>query len=174
MEDNDKLDDQNDDEVDEGATHGCHRRTVGQTTARAGGLWFTTATPSKTQLKKSAKSRPTDKPTVYQKCRFQEVAGATHGCHPRTVGQTTARVGGPWFTNATPPKIQLRKSSNSRPTDRPTVRKSDHGLWSVSVDQDSFNQPMVKTIAYQHEPSFDLRSVGLTVGRGQQPVRGNY
>ncbi|WMV37931.1 hypothetical protein MTR67_031316 [Solanum verrucosum] len=46
------------------ATHGCHPQTVGQTTTRAGGLWFTTATPSQTQLRKLAKSRPTDKPTV--------------------------------------------------------------------------------------------------------------
>ncbi|KAH0693254.1 hypothetical protein KY285_020351 [Solanum tuberosum] len=28
---------------------------------------------------------------------------ATYGHHPRTVGQTTARAGGPWFTTATPP-----------------------------------------------------------------------
>ncbi|WMV47571.1 hypothetical protein MTR67_040956 [Solanum verrucosum] len=26
--------------------------------------------------------------------------------------------------------------AKSRPTDRPTVRRSDHGPWSVSVDQD--------------------------------------
>ncbi|WMV07337.1 hypothetical protein MTR67_000722 [Solanum verrucosum] len=30
--------------------------------------------------------------------------GATYGHHPRTVGQTTARAGGPWFTTATPPQ----------------------------------------------------------------------
>ncbi|WMV22895.1 hypothetical protein MTR67_016280 [Solanum verrucosum] len=31
---------------------------------------------------------------------------------------------------------QLRKLVKSRLTDRPTVRRSDHGPWSVSVDQD--------------------------------------
>ncbi|KAH0689070.1 hypothetical protein KY289_016428 [Solanum tuberosum] len=64
------------------------------------------------------------------KAKFREVAGATHGCHPWTVGQTTARAGGPWFTTATSPQTQLRKSAKSRPTDRPTVRRSDQ-LWSV-------------------------------------------
>ncbi|KAH0734488.1 hypothetical protein KY285_010195 [Solanum tuberosum] len=58
----------------------------------------------------------------------------THGCHPRTVGQTTARAGGPWFTTATPPQPSSEKSAKSRLTDIPTVRRSDHGLWSVSVD----------------------------------------
>ncbi|WMV42311.1 hypothetical protein MTR67_035696 [Solanum verrucosum] len=32
------------------------------------------------------------------------VQGATYGHHPRTVGQTTARVGGLWFATATPPQ----------------------------------------------------------------------
>ncbi|WMV51424.1 hypothetical protein MTR67_044809 [Solanum verrucosum] len=31
---------------------------------------------------------------------------------------------------------QLRKLVKSRLTDRPTVRRSDHGLWSMSVDRD--------------------------------------
>ncbi|WMV45446.1 hypothetical protein MTR67_038831 [Solanum verrucosum] len=62
---------------------------------------------------------------------------ATHGCHPRTVGQTTARASGPWFTTATLPQNSVRKFlAKSRLTDRPTVRRSDHGPWSVSVDQD--------------------------------------
>uniref|UniRef100_M1DU41 Uncharacterized protein n=1 Tax=Solanum tuberosum TaxID=4113 RepID=M1DU41_SOLTU len=39
-----------------------------------------------------------------QKYRFRKVEGATYGHHPRTVGQTTARAGGPWFTTATPPR----------------------------------------------------------------------
>ncbi|WMV10366.1 hypothetical protein MTR67_003751 [Solanum verrucosum] len=41
-------------------------------------------------------------------------------------GQTTARAGGPWFTTATPPQTQLRKSAKSLPTDKPTVRRLDH------------------------------------------------
>ncbi|WMV30627.1 hypothetical protein MTR67_024012, partial [Solanum verrucosum] len=59
----------------------------------------------------------------------------THGCHPRTVGQTTTRAGGPWLTTATSPQTQLSKLAKSRPTDRPTVRMSDHGPWSMSVDR---------------------------------------
>ncbi|WMV59181.1 hypothetical protein MTR67_052566 [Solanum verrucosum] len=45
-----------------------------------------------------------------------------------------------WYVvhHCNPSPTQLRKSAKSRPTDRPTVRKSDHGPWSVSVDQDSF------------------------------------
>ncbi|WMV14359.1 hypothetical protein MTR67_007744 [Solanum verrucosum] len=31
---------------------------------------------------------------------------------------------------------QLRKLAKSRLTDRPTIRRSDHGPWSVSVDRD--------------------------------------
>ncbi|WMV14409.1 hypothetical protein MTR67_007794 [Solanum verrucosum] len=31
---------------------------------------------------------------------------------------------------------QLRKLAKSRLTDRPTVRRSDHGPWSMSVDRD--------------------------------------
>ncbi|WMV36766.1 hypothetical protein MTR67_030151 [Solanum verrucosum] len=61
---------------------------------------------------------------------------APYGYHPRTVGQTTARAGGSWFTTATPPQPSLEKSAKSRLTDRPTVRRSDNGLWSMSMDQD--------------------------------------
>uniref|UniRef100_M1DP09 Uncharacterized protein n=1 Tax=Solanum tuberosum TaxID=4113 RepID=M1DP09_SOLTU len=46
--------------------------------------------------------------TGHQKYRFLEVAGATYGHHPRTVGQTTARVGGSWFTTATPPRLSQK------------------------------------------------------------------
>ncbi|WMV24298.1 hypothetical protein MTR67_017683 [Solanum verrucosum] len=35
-----------------------------------------------------------------------------------------------------PSPNQLRKLAKSRFTDRPTVRRSDHGPWSVSVDRD--------------------------------------
>ncbi|WMV47208.1 hypothetical protein MTR67_040593, partial [Solanum verrucosum] len=37
-----------------------------QTTAHAGGPWFTTATPHQTQIRKSVKSRPTDRTTVHR------------------------------------------------------------------------------------------------------------
>ncbi|WMV25944.1 hypothetical protein MTR67_019329 [Solanum verrucosum] len=60
---------------------------------------------------------------------------------------------------------QLRKLVKSRLTDRPTVRRSDHGPWSVSVDQDLLTQPLTRTTVDQHGPSFDPRSVGLNVDR---------
>uniref|UniRef100_M1D931 Uncharacterized protein n=1 Tax=Solanum tuberosum TaxID=4113 RepID=M1D931_SOLTU len=72
---------------------------------------------------------------------YCKVPGATHGCHPRTVGQTTARVGGPWFTTATPPQPSSEKLAKSRLTDRPTIRRSDHGPWSVTVDRDLLYPP---------------------------------
>ncbi|WMV50694.1 hypothetical protein MTR67_044079 [Solanum verrucosum] len=62
------------------------------------------------------------------------------GCHLWTVGQTTAHAGGPWFTTATPPQTQLRKS------------------------------PLTGTTVDHHGPSFYPWSVGLTVGEGQQSV----
>ncbi|WMV24128.1 hypothetical protein MTR67_017513 [Solanum verrucosum] len=66
----------------------------------------------------------------------ETIVGATYGHHPRTVGQTTARAGGPWFTTATPPQPSLKKSAKSRLTDRPMVRRSNNGLWSMSMDQE--------------------------------------
>ncbi|WMV10433.1 hypothetical protein MTR67_003818 [Solanum verrucosum] len=58
---------------------------------------------------------------------------------------------------------QLRKLVKSRLTDRPTVRRSDHGPWSVSVDQDLLTQPLTRTTVDQHGPSFDPRFVGKDV-----------
>ncbi|WMV58311.1 hypothetical protein MTR67_051696 [Solanum verrucosum] len=49
-----------------------------------------------------------------------------------------------------PPQTQLRQSAKSRPTDRPTICRSDHGLWSVSVDQESFTQPLKRTMVDQN------------------------
>ncbi|WMV57890.1 hypothetical protein MTR67_051275 [Solanum verrucosum] len=72
--------------------------------------------------------------SICQESRFWEVPGATHGCHPWTVGQTTARAGDPWFTTATPSQPSSKKLAKSRLTDRPTVRRSDNGPWSMSMD----------------------------------------
>uniref|UniRef100_M1DBY8 Uncharacterized protein n=1 Tax=Solanum tuberosum TaxID=4113 RepID=M1DBY8_SOLTU len=47
--------------------------------------------------------------------------GATYGHHPRTVGQTTARAGGPWFTTATPP--QTSSENWLSPDSRTDLRK---------------------------------------------------
>ncbi|WMV55084.1 hypothetical protein MTR67_048469 [Solanum verrucosum] len=48
--------------------------------------------------------------------------------HPRTIGPTTAHVGGPWFTTATPPKPSSENQLILDP-------QSDHGPWSISVDR---------------------------------------
>ncbi|WMV38013.1 hypothetical protein MTR67_031398 [Solanum verrucosum] len=50
-----------------------------------------------------------------------------------------ARAGGLWFTTTAPPQTQLRKSTKSRPMGRPTVRRSDHHPWSMSVDRGPFH-----------------------------------
>ncbi|WMV59095.1 hypothetical protein MTR67_052480 [Solanum verrucosum] len=181
------------------ATYGRHPRTVGQTTARAGGPWFTTATPPQPAQKNWLSLDPRTDPrsvdqtthgpsfdprsvglTVDRRFRFSasrsrldrfpifssaESVGATYGRHPRTVGQTTARAGGPWFTTVTPPQpaqknwLSLDPRTDPRSVDQTTVR----GLcpWIKT----SFTQPLTRTTVDQHRPSFDPRSVGLTVDR---------
>ncbi|WMV26333.1 hypothetical protein MTR67_019718 [Solanum verrucosum] len=42
--------------------------------------------------------------SVQSEIQFSVFSGATYGHHPRTIGQTTARAGGPWFATATPPQ----------------------------------------------------------------------
>ncbi|WMV50529.1 hypothetical protein MTR67_043914, partial [Solanum verrucosum] len=61
-----------------------------------------------------------------KECRFLEVAGAIHGCRPRTIGQATTHAGGRSFNTATPPQPSSEKSAKSRLTDRPTVRRLDN------------------------------------------------
>ncbi|WMV41777.1 hypothetical protein MTR67_035162 [Solanum verrucosum] len=46
------------------------------------------------------------------------------------------RPAGLWFMTKNFPRTQSENLAKSRLTDRPTVRISDHGPWSVSVDQD--------------------------------------
>ncbi|WMV55281.1 hypothetical protein MTR67_048666 [Solanum verrucosum] len=86
--------------------------------------------------------------------QIREVVGATYGHHPRTVGQTTARAGGPWFTTATPPQPSQKNwlSLDSR-TD----------LRSVDQAKPSYTQPLTRTKVHQHGPLFDPWYVGLTV-----------
>ncbi|WMV38014.1 hypothetical protein MTR67_031399 [Solanum verrucosum] len=79
---------------------------IGQTTTRAGGPWFTTATPPQTQLKKLSRSRLTDRPMV---CR------SDHG--PCSV-----------FVDRGPVH-PASDANDGRPTwtvIRSTVRRSDH------------------------------------------------
>ncbi|KAH0688938.1 hypothetical protein KY289_016296 [Solanum tuberosum] len=104
---------------------------------------------------------------------------ATHGCHPRTVGQTTARAGGPWFTTATPPQPSLEISTKSRPTGRLTVRRSDHGPWFVSVDRDLIYPVSDTNYVDQHGPSIDprmnqgaaLKKKVMNSNNGSSPVK---
>ncbi|KAH0693670.1 hypothetical protein KY285_020767 [Solanum tuberosum] len=95
---------------------------------------------------------------------------ATYGHHPRTVGQTTARPGGPWFTTATPPQPSSENwlSPDSRTDPRSVDQTTVRGLcpWIET----SLTQPLTQTKVDQHGPSFDPRSVGLTVDEGQQLV----
>ncbi|WMV54831.1 hypothetical protein MTR67_048216 [Solanum verrucosum] len=63
-------------------------------------------------------------------------AGGTHGHLPRTVDGITVHPAGPWFVTEKFPRTQSENLSKSRLTDRFTVRISDHGPWSVSVDRD--------------------------------------
>uniref|UniRef100_M1DS46 Uncharacterized protein n=1 Tax=Solanum tuberosum TaxID=4113 RepID=M1DS46_SOLTU len=104
------------------------------------------------------------------KYRFREVAGATYGHHPRTVGQTTARAGGPWFTTATHPQTSSQNwlSPDSRTDPRSVDQTTVRGLcpWIET----SLTQPLTQTTVDHHGPSFDPRSIGLTIEEGQQPV----
>ncbi|WMV33738.1 hypothetical protein MTR67_027123 [Solanum verrucosum] len=88
----------------------------------------------------------------------------TDGHHPRTVDGLTVRPAGPWFMTEKFPRTQSENLAKSRLTDRPTV----HGLFPWI--ETSLTQPLTQTTVDQHGPSFDPRSIGLTVDEGQQPV----
>ncbi|WMV29015.1 hypothetical protein MTR67_022404 [Solanum verrucosum] len=66
--------------------------------------------------------------SVQSEIQFSVFSGATYGHHPRTVGQTTARAGGPWFTTATPPQTSSENwlspdsRTDPRSVDQTTVR----------------------------------------------------
>ncbi|KAH0653291.1 hypothetical protein KY289_030969 [Solanum tuberosum] len=98
---------------------------------------------------------------------FRKVEGATYGHHPRTVGQTTARAGGLWFTTATPPRPSSENclSPDSRTDPRSVDQTTVRGLcpWIET----SPTQPLTQTTVDQHGPSFDPQ----TVDEGQQSVR---
>ncbi|WMV37086.1 hypothetical protein MTR67_030471 [Solanum verrucosum] len=89
---------------------------------------------------------------------------------PWTVGQTTARASGPWFTTATPPQTSSENwlSPDSRTDPRSVDQTTIRGLcpWIET----SFTQPLTQTTVDQQGPSFDPWSVGLTVDEGQQPI----
>ncbi|WMV51483.1 hypothetical protein MTR67_044868 [Solanum verrucosum] len=95
---------------------------------------------------------------------------ATYGHHPRTVGQTTARTGVPWFTTATPPQTSSENwlSPDSRTDPRSIDQTTVRGL--CPLIETSLTQPLTQAMVDQDGPSFDPRSVGLTVDEGQQPV----
>ncbi|WMV09965.1 hypothetical protein MTR67_003350 [Solanum verrucosum] len=58
----------------------------------------------------------------------------THGHHPRTVDGLTVCPAGPWLMTENFPRSQLENLAKSLLMDRPTVRRSHHGLWSVDQD----------------------------------------
>ncbi|WMV45577.1 hypothetical protein MTR67_038962 [Solanum verrucosum] len=78
--------------------------------------------------------------------------GGTHGHHPRTIVGLTVRPAGPWFVTENFPRTQSENLAKSRLTDRPTVRRSDHGSWSLFVDRDFPYQPLTQTTVDQHRP----------------------
>ncbi|WMV51479.1 hypothetical protein MTR67_044864 [Solanum verrucosum] len=90
-------------------------------------------------------------------------------CNPRLPSTDRRSDHGPcWWSvvnHCNPSPNHIRKLAKSRLTDRTTVR----GLcpWIET----SLTQPLTQTTVDQHGPSFDPRSVGLTIGEGQQPVR---
>ncbi|WMV08651.1 hypothetical protein MTR67_002036, partial [Solanum verrucosum] len=92
-------------------------------------------------------------------------AGGTHGHHPRTVDGLTVRPAGPWFVTENFPELSQKIWLNVDP--RPDLR-------SVSQVTDRSSCPWInalkaqlqyRTTVDQHGPSFDPRSVGLTVDR---------
>ncbi|WMV29304.1 hypothetical protein MTR67_022689 [Solanum verrucosum] len=101
--------------------------------------------------------------TVDERFQISSVTDGTHGHHTRTVDGLTVRPAGPWFVTENFPRTQSENLAKSRLTDRPTVRRSDHGPWSVSVDREFPYQPLRQTTVDQYGPSFDPRCVGLTV-----------
>ncbi|WMV41997.1 hypothetical protein MTR67_035382 [Solanum verrucosum] len=96
-----------------------------------------------------------------------ELKGAVHNQRVESPSTDRRSYHGPcWWSvvhHCNPSPNQLRKLAKSRLTDRPTVRRSDHGPWSVSLDRDFPYQPLTQTTVDQHGPSFDPWSVGLTV-----------
>ncbi|WMV57186.1 hypothetical protein MTR67_050571 [Solanum verrucosum] len=87
--------------------------------------------------------------------KLSMLKGATYGHHPRTVGQTTARAGGPWFTTANPSLASSENwpSPDSRTDPRSVDQTTVRGLcpWIKT----SFTQPLTRTTVDQHGLSFD-------------------
>uniref|UniRef100_M1DJH2 Uncharacterized protein n=1 Tax=Solanum tuberosum TaxID=4113 RepID=M1DJH2_SOLTU len=83
------------------------------------------------------------------KYRFREVAGATYGHHPRTVGQTTARAGGPWLTTATPPQTSTENwlSPDSR-TDPQSVDQTTVQVLSIQITLRSISDLQISSVPY--------------------------
>ncbi|WMV29850.1 hypothetical protein MTR67_023235 [Solanum verrucosum] len=73
---------------------------------------------------------------VQLEIQFSVFSGGTHGHHPWTIDGLTIRPAGSWFVIEKFPRTQSENLAKSRLTERPMVRRSDHGSWSVSVDRD--------------------------------------
>ncbi|WMV09043.1 hypothetical protein MTR67_002428 [Solanum verrucosum] len=101
--------------------------------------------------------------SVQLEIQFSVFSGGTHGNHSRIVDGLTARPAGPWFVTENIPRTQSENLAKSRLTDRPTVRRSDHGPWSVSVDRD-FPYPASDT--YYSRPAWTVNR--STVHRSDQ------
>ncbi|WMV30353.1 hypothetical protein MTR67_023738 [Solanum verrucosum] len=90
--------------------------------------------------------------------------GGTLGHHPRTVGGPTVRPAGPWFVSANSLRTQLeiRPNDDPRPDLRSVGQVTDRGSYPWIEAPKA--QLLSRLTVDQHGPSFDARSVGLTVG----------
>ncbi|WMV19459.1 hypothetical protein MTR67_012844 [Solanum verrucosum] len=75
--------------------------------------------------------------SVQSEIQFSVFSGATYGRHPRTVGQTTARAGGPWFTTATPPQPAQKNWLSLDPRFRFSTSRSCLDRFPISSSADS-------------------------------------
>ncbi|WMV34383.1 hypothetical protein MTR67_027768 [Solanum verrucosum] len=188
--------------ADQGGTHGHHPRTVGGPTVRPAGPWFVSANSPRTQpeIWPSVDPRPdlrfvgqdTDRGSCpwidAHKAQLQSrlmvdqhrpsfdarSVGGTLGNHPRTVGGPVVCPVGPRFVSANSPRThpEIRPSVDPRPDLRSVRQVKDRGscLW---IDVPKAQLQSLLTVD-QHGPSFDARSVGLTIGEGSSQLDENY
>uniref|UniRef100_M1E072 Uncharacterized protein n=1 Tax=Solanum tuberosum TaxID=4113 RepID=M1E072_SOLTU len=80
-------------------------------------------------------SQHPDQALIGSRSPVQQHSGGTHRHYPRTVEGHTVRPAGPWFVSPTSPRTQPKNSAKCLPTAEPTVHRSGHGPWFVSMDR---------------------------------------
>ncbi|WMV26582.1 hypothetical protein MTR67_019967 [Solanum verrucosum] len=103
----------------------------------------------------------------------QRHEGGIHGDHPRIVGEPTVHPANLWFVSANSPRTQLeiQTSVDPRPDLWSIGQVTDRGLcpW-INAPKD---QRQSRLMVDQNGPSFDARSVGLTIGEGSSQLDEN-